>query len=109
MMNRTNFEEPLVVWLIPDRHDLGVRRIWDVQEGLAALHRYGIERLQRGGEPCREWREAAAALLLAHRHPTPHALNHARRALGSAAEKAGALAAPEKLSRLVAAGHAFAP
>ena len=45
MMNRTNFEEPLVVWLIPDRHDLGVRRIWDVQEGLAALHRYGIERL----------------------------------------------------------------
>jgi hypothetical protein len=109
MLKRMNFEEPLVVWLIPDRHDLGVRRIWDVSEGLAALHRYGIERLRRGGKPCREWREAAAALLLARKHPTPHALEHARRALGSAAAKAGALAAPEALSMLVAKGHAFAP
>ncbi len=109
MLKRMRFEEPLVVWLIPDRHDLGVRRIWDVQEGLAALHRYGLERLRPGGKPCVEWREAAAALLIARRHPTPRALEHARRALGSAAAKADALAAPDELSMLVARGLAFAP
>ncbi len=109
MLKRISFAEPIVVWLVPECHDLGTRRIWDVHDGLAALHRYGLERLRRGGRPCREWREAAAALSIARRYPTPNSVAHARRALGHAAEKAGALAVPDCLSMLAANGYDFAP
>jgi hypothetical protein len=109
MASRIAFEEPLVVWLVPDRHDLGMRRIWSVEDGLAALHRYGIQQLGGGERPSREWREASAALNLARRYPTPGAVEHARRALGNVAERAGALAVPESLSVLAANGFDFAP
>jgi hypothetical protein len=108
-MQRFYFDEPVIVWLVPDRHDLGVRRIRDLAEGLAALHRYGIETLKGDGQPCREWRTAAAALTRARREPTPHHLSSARSALMRAADKAGSLTVPDPLSVLAEHGYEFAP
>jgi hypothetical protein len=110
-MERIQFDEPVVVWLVPERHELGVRRIRDVQEGRAALFRYGIEKLRKGagGEARRLWADASHALFTATRNPRPDCVSRARRALLSAARKAGALTAPDPLGDLVARGFDFAP
>lgn len=108
-MNRICFEEPVVVWLVPGRHELGMRRIRDVHDGLAALHRYGLETLRGEGGACREWRYAAATLMRARRDPNPDAVARARHALAKAAAKVGALAVPDPLAVLASRGYAFAP
>lgn len=111
MIERILFDEPVVVWLVPDRHELGVRRIWDVQDGRAALFRYGIENLRRnaGREGQILWSDASRALLNAKRNPRPDFISFARRALLRAAARAGALPCPDPLSTLVARGLDFAP
>jgi hypothetical protein len=108
-MRRLYFEEPVVVWLVRDRHELGVRRVRDVHDGLAALHRYGIETLKGDGRPCREWRAAAASLLRAAKEPTPGHLARARDSLSRAAAKVGALSVPDPLGVLADRGYDFAP
>ena len=108
-MDRICFDEPVVVWLVHGRHDLGVRRIRDVQDGLAALHRYGLEALRGEGRPCREWRYAAAALMRARRNPDAGSVARARLALAKAAAKVGALTVPDPLAILASRGYAFAP
>lgn len=108
-MQQISFDEPVVVWLVSDRHELGVRRIRDVHDGMAALHRYGIETLKRSGSPCCEWRLAAESLVKARNEPTSEHVAGARRALSMAAAKAGALAAPDPLGILADRGFAFAP
>jgi hypothetical protein len=111
MIQRILFDEPVVVWLVPDRHDLGVRKIWDVQDGRAALFRYGIENLRQkaGREGQLVWSDAARALLNAKRNPRPDSISFARGALIRAAERAGALPCPDPLSALIARGLDFAP
>lgn len=103
------FDEPIVVWLELGRQDRGVRRIRDVHDGLAALHRYGIETLKREGRPCREWRRAAALLVRARSQPSTDRIRRARAALAEAATMVGALAVPDPLGVLAERGYAFAP
>jgi hypothetical protein len=63
------FEEAVVVWLDPSRHDFGVTLINDVPSGLSALHRYGIgEALQGAEAPL--WHIAAGALVRADLEPS---------------------------------------
>lgn len=111
MLQRIRFEEPLVVWLVPNRHELGVRKIADVQEGRAALYRYGIEGLRyaRCREERRIWAEACHALLSATSNPRPEYVSRARRALSTAARKAGALTCPDLRGELLTKGLDFAP
>jgi hypothetical protein len=111
MIERILFDEPVVVWLVPDRHDLGVRRIWDVQEGRAALFRYGIGSLRQSADRDgrRVWSDASRALLDAKRDPCPDAIRVARGALLQAARRAGALPCPDPLPTLIAEGYDFAP
>jgi hypothetical protein len=111
MIEKILFDEPVVVWLVPDRHDLGVRKIWDVQDGRAALFRYGLEKLREnsGRDSQIVWSEAARALLNAKRNPQPASISFARGALVKAAERAGAFPCPDPLSTLIARGLDFAP
>jgi hypothetical protein len=111
MADRVLFSEPVVVWLVPGRHALGVRRIRDVQDGRAALHRYGIENLRKtcDSEARTLWNAASRALLNAVRNPRPDSIDHARAALVRVAGKAGALPCPDPLSDLIARGYDFAP
>ena len=80
-----------------------------MHDGLASLHRYGLETLKRDGCPCREWRVAAAALVRARHLPSADRLQHARKTLAAAANMVGALAAPDPLGILADRGYAFAP
>ncbi|NNM73539.1 hypothetical protein [Enterovirga aerilata] len=94
-MPRIPFPEPVAVWLFNGQPDLGMRLIRDVHDGLAALHRYGIENLKNDGCPCREWRVARSALDEALREPTLENVSAARTALIDAAARVGALAATD--------------
>ena len=111
MVERIRFDEPVVVWLVPGRHALGVRRIRDVQDGRAALHRYGMENLRQTFDTEAQilWNAASRALLNAERNPRRDAIDHARAALVRVAGKAGALPCPDPLSGLIARGFDFAP
>ena len=95
-MQRIAFKEPVVVWLDRKRPDFGTKRIGTVQEGLAALHRFGLGecRLDDKGRQRREWALAAGALLKARMEPTPENVEAARRALCAVARSARALAPP---------------
>lgn len=102
MNQRLAFDRPVVVWLQPGRPNEGVRRIGNVNDGLAALHRYGIGRLKDGRIPCWEWRDAYSALSLARELVTPDTITAARTALCRAAQRAGALADPEPVPAPIA-------
>jgi hypothetical protein len=108
-LKRVWFREPIAVWLFNGRPDLGMRLIRDVHDGLAALHRYGIENLKRDGRPCREWRIARSTLDHALQVPTPENVAAARAALVHAADRVGALAASDSYEILVLRGEPFAP
>ena len=111
IVQRHPFPSPVVVWLVPKQHQFGVRRIRDVEEGRAAVFRYGIQDLRHApSDTFREiWIEASTALVAASRNPEPALIAQARVALVRAAMSAGALASPDELSELSANGWDFAP
>jgi hypothetical protein len=108
---RTLFLTPVVVWLVPLEHQHGVRRIRDVEEGRAAIFRYGMQNLRRAASRTSQhiWTEAWTALAEASRSSEPLLIAHARAALVRAAKRSEALASPDELSELSANGWAFAP
>jgi hypothetical protein len=110
MPHRIMFDEPIVVWLVKGQPEFGARRIRDVQEGRAALFRYGLESLRNGNHAERRvWAEAFHALLLAQNNPSPSSVSRARRALLRAAERADAVACADLLTDLIIRGFDFAP
>jgi hypothetical protein len=108
---RTPFSSPVVVWLVPLEHHHGVRRIRDVEEGRAAIFRYGMQNLRRAACSTSQhiWNEAWTALAEASRSPEPILVAQARVALVRAAMRSEALASPDELSELSANGWDFAP
>lgn len=111
IVKRNPFASPVVVWLVPRQQQYGVRRIRDVEEGRAAIFRYGIQDLRHDPSSASRqiWIEASIALLAASRSPEPALIARARVALVRAAMSAGALASPDELSELSANGWDFAP
>ena len=99
IVERIHFRKPIFIWLDSRRPDFGTRRIATVQDGLAALHRYGLAdfRLDRAGETRAEWAEAAAALVLAKHEPSARNVQAARDALHRLVAAAGSLASEPRL------------
>lgn len=89
-MPSLRFTEPVVVRLDSRRPEFGTKDIQDVQDALAALHRFGMGdwRLDENGRPRREWALAAASLVKARTEPTPANVEAARRALCAVARLA---------------------
>jgi hypothetical protein len=108
---RTPFASPIVVWLVPRHHRFGVRRIRDVEEGRAAIFRYGMQDLRRDPVSISQliWTDAWTTLAAASCSPEPALIIQARAALVRAAMCAEALASPDELSELSANGWDFAP
>jgi hypothetical protein len=108
---RTPFSSPVVVWLVPLKNQFGVRRIRDVEEGRAAIFRYGMQNL-RGATSITSrhiWTEAWVSLADASRSAESILIAQARAALVRAAMRVEALASPDELSELSANGWDFAP
>jgi hypothetical protein len=72
------FREPVVARIRDKRGKPTLLEIRDVQDGLAALNRYGL-----GSERCgtTEWQRAASQLVKAAFHPSSEHVEDARRAL----------------------------
>ena len=108
-MQRVYFHEPVGVWLFKGRPDQGIRLIRDVHDGLAALHRYGIETLKCCSRSGTDWGQAQHALLHALENPRPDKVREAREAVSQAAARVGALAANDSFEILMLRGEPFAP
>jgi hypothetical protein len=93
-LHRYPFKIPVTIWLDAKRPDFGRRPIEDVQEALAALHRFGLGEF-RAGHPtgqASEWAAAAGYLMRAKIDPTRKNIALARDALERLARAAGVLA-----------------
>lgn len=84
---RVRLTQPLLLWLDPTKTCMGRRWVATVADGLAALHRYGLDRHR--ATPA--WQAAQTALQVAQADPQPAHITAAEVALQHLAQAAGAL------------------
>jgi hypothetical protein len=93
-VSRYPFKSPVVVWLDASRPEFGAKHIEDVQEAIAALHRFGLGefRQEDAKTPRSEWLQAASRLMRAKIDPTRDNIARGRDAFEKLAGAAGVLA-----------------